>query len=119
MKVRQIKQMHIAAALSVLYTIRATQKWWDATAVRLNGHIAKGMEEPPVVRFVFDGVRLSASASPAEPAVAIPEVKTYTLIRKKDGVVAGEYQALEEAEAAIAAAKRQKKAALELLVEPA
>lgn len=55
------------------------------------------------------------SATAIEPEPAEPEVKTYTVVRKKDGVVAGEYQTLGEAEAAIAAAKRQKKAALELL----
>ena len=55
------------------------------------------------------------SAVVPEPEQAEPEVVTYTVVRKKDGVVAGEYPTLEEANAAIAAAKRQKKAALELL----
>ena len=114
MKVRQIKQMHYAMALATFHSrIVLELPGWvseDGETFRLIDR----RPDPKIEELLTSMGMGSTSAQPAEPAVAIPEAKTYTVSRKKDGVVVGEYQTLDEAEAAIAAAKRQKKAALEL-----
>lgn len=118
MKVRQLK--HRQSALSMVACLFKSNMYIDFDpphrAINWCSSEHRTFTPDPKIEELLTSMGMGPTSTPAiEPEPAEPEAKTYTVVRKKDGVVAGEYQTLEEAEAAIAAAKRQKKAALELL----
>lgn len=121
MKVRHLKYRQSYMSYLALEHRAASAQFLPTslpTFLTLVPSCAKNPKPDPKIEELLTSMGLNpapASAPVIEPAPVEHEVKTYTVVRKKDGVLVAEYRTLEEAEVAIATAKRQKKAALELL----
>jgi len=117
MKVRHLKYRQSYMSYLACGVAQAASQF-QQSFLNMFPSLAQNHEPDPKIEELLTSMGLNpapASAPVIEPAPVEPEAKTYTVVRKKDGVLVAEYRTLEEAEVAIATAKRQKKAALELL----